>query len=101
MSKPVHRRYKCEAAITVRHLDAEKRFVAKMLNYSHDGLYFEADTFFAKGSVLHTRLTDGLVIHCESEPDERPHKVGIAEVRWCRPINKDGNRCYGVGLRYI
>ncbi len=100
MPKPSHRRYKCEAAVTVRHLNDEETINGKMLNYSHNGLYFEADSFFATGSILHIRMNNGLIIHSNPGPEEKPHRVGIAEVRWCRPVQKDDDFCYGVGLRY-
>ena len=99
MLKSAHSRHKCEAAITVRQRNDEKAFVAKMLNYSNTGMYFEADSFFEKGSILYTRMTDGLVIHSEPEPDEKPHKARYAEVRWCKEISKD-DCCYGIGVKY-
>ena len=100
MLKTSHSRYKCEAAITVRHLNDKKTFIAKMLNYSNAGMYFEASSFFEEGSILYTRMTDGYIIHSEPEPDEKPNKVQFAEVRWCKEISKDSGCCYGVGAKY-
>ncbi len=100
MLKSAHSRHKCEAEITVRQLNDEKTFIAKMLNYSNTGMYFEADSFFKEGSILYTRMTDGFVIHYDPEPDEKPHKVRFAEVRWCKEIIKDDCNRYGVGVKY-
>ncbi|MDM8543995.1 PilZ domain-containing protein [Desulfococcaceae bacterium HSG7] len=100
MLKSAHSRYKCEAAITVRQLNDEKTFVAKMLNFSKAGMYFEADSFFKKGSIIYTRMTDGLVIHSDSKPDEKPDKARLAEVRWYKKIVKDNHSRYGVGVKY-
>ncbi len=100
MLKSAHSRHKCEAAITVRQLNDEKALVAKMLNYSRVGMYFEADSFFKEGSIIYTRMTDGLVIHSDSKPDVKPYKERFAEVRWCKEIVKDSHRRYGVGVKY-
>ncbi len=100
MTKSAHSRHKCEAAITIRQQNDEKTFIAKMLNYSKAGMYFEADSFFKEGSILYTRMTDGLVIHSDPEPDEKPHKVRFAEVKWCKEIVEDDRSKYGVGVKY-
>ena len=100
MIKTSHSRYRCEAAITVRHLNDKKTFIAKMLNYSNAGMYFEASFFFEEGSILYTRMTDGLVVHSDPEPDEKPHKVRFGEVRWCKEIGSNGHCCYGIGIKY-
>ncbi len=99
MTKSGHSRHKCEAAIAIRQLDDEKTLIAKMLNYSKAGMYFETDSFFKEGSIIHTRMTDGLVIHSDPKPDEKPYKERLAEVRWCKEISKD-DCCYGIGVKY-
>ncbi len=100
MYKTVHNRHKCEAAISVRYMNDDKTFVARMLNYSDSGMYFESDSFFEEGTILYAQMTDGLVVHSDPEPDVKPHQVWLVEVKWCKEISKNGCCCYAIGVEY-
>ncbi len=68
---------------------------ALMLNESSGGMYFETDIQLPPGTLIHINIIPPPYMRTWS-----PDNMYTAEVRWCRPINPDRFRRFGVGVLF-
>ena len=71
-----------------------------MVNYSHDGLYFEADSAIQAGTSILIRVLENLDVDTAPELREGFRSVTLGEVKWCKEFISEGMTYYGIGVRY-
>lgn len=101
MEKRTDKRHSCEASIAWGCFNKKKKFNAKVLNYSKDGMYFESDVFFEKGVNIYFQMNDCLFDAPDSEPNEGLRTTSLAEVKWWKSIGGGDDNHFGVGVKYV
>lgn len=69
-------------------------------NYSDEGAYVELPRAYYKGNILMMRLLG----ECPASLDDAVgtcREVGLAEVKWVRPLEGSGPPRYGIGLKIL
>jgi len=69
-----------------------------MKNCSVNGLCAELGAHFKAGTVLVVRATGS---SCGFSREEGFRSLAIAEVKWSKPINVEGEAYYATGLKYL
>jgi len=71
-----------------------------MLNYSQNGLYFEAGSAIQAGTSILIRVLKNLDADTVPEISEGFRSMALGEVKWCKEFISEGKTYYGVGVRY-
>ena len=72
-----------------------------MRSYSSQESYIETTHPFKAGTILMVRM-DGYPARSRSAIDqEGPRSIGLAEVKWQRPVQDADDIRYGIGLKYL
>jgi hypothetical protein len=71
---------------------------ALVLNFSQDGIFLETLHPISRGATILIRIRPGQEVM--SEKPQGPRLNALAEVKWCRKRNGDGEPGYCVGVRY-
>ena len=86
-------RFYYESPVVIEECGVGVHFVARMYNYSLQGMYFESDLLLLSGNLVNVWFSN---LFGSSLPD-----VNFAEVRWCEEIIEPVvMNNYGAGIRY-
>ncbi len=88
------------SAITFSIFNRQDCLEAQSLDFSGNGLKFKSTSILRPGTTICIRVKPG---QRGSRPDrfsESLPSVGLAEVKWCRPIEGTDTTFYEVGVRY-
>jgi len=94
-------RYDCTGHIRFTQFNREKSDRARVIDFSEEGLRFQANFEIKPGSSL--------LIQVESIDIEQPEIVrnivmrsfGIAEVKWCRVLEDQPTTLYTAGVKFF
>jgi hypothetical protein len=75
-------------------------FEGQILNFSKSGMYFESDAIFRPGTIIYFRLEKCTVFPSDPALCEGLRNTSLAEVRWCKEVKNQGERCFGMGVKY-
>lgn len=100
MKKRSDKRMNCEASITYSYFNKDDSFKARMLNFSKQGMYFESDSFFKKGTSIFYKIKNCKLDYSGSEFCEAPRTTSLAEVKWWKQIGDEASLRFGVGVKY-
>lgn len=89
-----------EAQITVAYFNTSRHYLATMLNYSEEGLYFESDFAFKSGTSIFIRLEKRLTDLSEDKIHYGFRSATLGKVKWCREVHNGESFRYGTGIRY-
>jgi len=98
--KRMQQRLNCEVPIVCSPFNQKKHCGAKALNFSPDGIYFEATTVFLPGENIYIKIGEILSGPGGSAFIQNFRLSALGEVRWCRRKSKTGDSTYGVGVKY-
>jgi len=98
--KRTQQRLNCEVPIVCSPFNQKTCCGAKALNFSPDGIYFEATTVFLPGENIYIKTGDTLSCTGISTAFENFRLSALGEVRWCRRKSKTGDSTYAVGVKY-
>lgn len=93
-------RHPRQGAITFSIFNRQNYMDGQSLDYSSNGLKFKSNCALQPGTTICIRIKPG---QGSAGPDclcERLPSVGLAEVKWCRPLDGSENSLYEVGVRY-
>jgi hypothetical protein len=74
---------------------------AVMRNFSDTGSYIESTHAFEVGTVIQVRLVPYPSTRPSADATEWPRSVGLATVRWRRPLADEAGGPYGFGLKHM
>ena len=94
------RRFDCEGAIIYSSFNNHATFEGQILNFSKSGMYFESDAILRPGTTIYFRLKKWTVFPTEPAICEGLRKTSLAEVRWCKEVDSQGERCFCMGVKY-
>lgn len=94
-----HPRVRLVARADCRHFNARIAHTAVTVDLGAAGLALRSPVPFRPGTPLTVRLTWTAGAWRHPTPSGFRH-LGVAEVRWCRPVGKDGETGYILGLQY-
>lgn len=95
------KRYHCEAKIRWSYFNQGGFYVAKIINCSTNGNYFETPHEIKPGSTILILLENLLSKIIIFDDPFCLRAVSLAEVKWCKELSKDGNSYFGVGVRHL
>ena len=98
--KRVQQRLNCEVPIVCSPFNQKNHCGAKALNFSQDGIYFEAATGFLPGENIYIKIGEILSGAGGLTSLENFRLSALGEVRWCRRKFKTDDSPYGVGVKY-
>jgi hypothetical protein len=93
-------RFDCEEFISCSSFNNHETFEGQMLNFSKSGVYFESDAILRPGTTIYFRLIKCTVFPTEPTICEGLRNTSLAEVIWCKEVNNQGERCFGMGVKY-
>ena len=104
MEKRNHDR--CEALITIdyRPLMTNGQPIKKegtLLNFSSSGVFIRSLNRFEIGTILLIRIGDFPADFNKNINSRGLRSIGLAEVKWVRPVTNNGWSGFGMGLRYL
>ena len=74
---------------------------AVMRNFSKAGSYIESAHAFKTGAIIQLRMVQYPSTLGALDWDDRPRSIGIAAVKWRRPLADENDGPYGFGLKYL
>jgi hypothetical protein len=74
--------------------------VARILNYSQNGSYFQTDQAISLGSTVLIHVFKCMDCVDASKTPANLRWNALAEVKWCQKISDSDNILYSVGVRY-
>ena len=95
-----HVRHRCEAVIKWSYFNQEVYFNARLINFSDDGVYFEADRELKPGVSIFLDMKTISSTMVRSKDHQRPRSVSLGEVQWCIDLSERHQARYGVGVRF-
>jgi hypothetical protein len=69
-----------------------------MGNCGSNGFYAELPKPLSKGTILVVQMAGDLIGY---SAQDGLRAMGLAEVRWSKPISVEGTECYATGLKYL
>lgn len=90
----------CEAIVKWSHFNETMQFDAKILNFSRSGIYLEADQALKPGTTVFIRLEILLSGTWGSSYHGWLRTVTLGQVKWCKELDRNGPKYYGIGVRY-
>jgi hypothetical protein len=93
-------RHTCDAMIEWSYLGKDRFSVAKLLNFSKGGIYFETDHDLKPGVTVFLKMNRVSQTRIDSTGRGRPRSVSLGEVQWRVDLSGGGKHGYGVGARY-
>lgn len=95
-----NRRYDCDATIKWSFFCGHLFYHGRTLNFSTGGLYFETDVALKPGATILIRIE----AYGAAAPRTADHAclrtISLAEVKWCRDLEHNGETFFGAGARY-
>jgi hypothetical protein len=88
------------SAITFSIFNRQDCIDAQSLDYSTNGLKFKSTCALRSGTTICIRIQPGQRCAPPGHFSGSLPSVGLAEVKWCRPIEGSDNTLYEVGVRY-
>jgi hypothetical protein len=93
-------RFDCEGAITYSSFNNHETFEGQILNFSKSGMYFESDAILRPGTTIYFSLEKCTAFPSDPALCEGLRSRSLAEVRWYEKMNNQGERCFGMGVKY-
>lgn len=103
MEKRMHTRNSANILVDYSLFGTQKtacKIAGTMINCSASGTCIRSNFSLDKGAIILVRILkyppdlDANVLN-----DIRT--IGLAEVKWTRPLNHNGGSCFGAGLKYL
>jgi hypothetical protein len=101
IEKRMNERSDCKGIIKWSYFNKSNHFGGELLNFSHQGFYFETSAAIKTGATILIQLTKFFPENLSSNDKELLRNVCIGEVKHCNEIFKNDSTCYGVGIKYI
>ena len=104
MEKRNSNRHKTEQAIVCTFFGSQSfndTFGGRMKNYCDAGMYAELQAQFKDGTVLLIRTTSSPSKPSTSRLEDGFRSISLVEVKWSKPISRDGVLTYGTGLKHV
>jgi hypothetical protein len=99
--KRCHSRRRISTPIVCKRLNStgcELPIDGSIKNCCSAGFYAELKAPIRAGAVLVVGMPGDSLGYVAGQ---RTHTLGLAEVRWSRPMHVDGEACFAVGLKYL
>jgi hypothetical protein len=93
-------RLPCRSAITFSIFNRQNCIDAQSLDYSTNGLKFKSTCVLRPGTTICIRIKPGQRCSPRDRFSGSLPSVGLAEVKWCRPMEGSDTTLYEVGVRY-
>lgn len=90
-----------KAPIIFRKFFDSDRYPAEILNHSRAGVAFKGDVAMKPGAILHIRRIACAENCTMGEACEGCRSTTLAEVKWCKGIQKTSRDAYLVGAKYF
>lgn len=104
MEKRSVQRHPMDATVVCSYLTSngnERTFNGRMRNYGAYGMCAELKKPFRKGTILLVKTRCNPARPADSPVREGFRSISLAEVKWSQPLNVEGERRYGTGMKYI
>lgn len=105
--KRTDRRHDCDAKIKwtqfnriVFNHGQEIFYLARVLNFSKSGVYFETECPLKPGIMILFRTEVSRCGVSDLEDGVCLRTISLAEVKWCQDLGKNGESYFGIGARY-
>ena len=99
--KRLAERSDCKGIIKWSYFNKSNYFGGELLNFSHQGFYFETSEAIKTGATILIQLKKIFPENLSSDDKELLRNVCLGEVKHCNEIHKNDSTCYGVGIKYI
>jgi hypothetical protein len=97
-------RFACRTPVEWAYFNRTEKHSARMLNFSQGGACFECSEALINGATIMVRLED---YRAECGPECKkgdecpwPRSISLGEVRWCMGLSGNGDRRFGVGVKF-
>jgi hypothetical protein len=87
-------------AITFSIFNQQNCIDAQSLDYSNNGLKFKSTCALNPGTTICIRVKPGQRAASPDGLRDSLPSMGLAEVKWCRPLYGNESSLYEVGVRY-
>ena len=94
------KRSKCDVSIEWSYFNQEKKFDARLLNFSGGGVYFETDHDLKPGATIFLKTKIIPAGKTGSSDHERPRSVSLGVVKWRVDLSEKSKSHFGVGVAY-
>jgi DNA-binding NarL/FixJ family response regulator len=95
-------RWQFEAPIVYSKFHSGIDHSTRSYNFSDTGLCLKMESPIPMGTPVFVRVENGHAsVVAKKAGDACPRTVGLAEVRWCRKVENDGELFYQVGMKYL
>ena len=88
-------RYQCDCDAKWSYFNKEGELDAQISNVGDNGCYLQIDRPMTPGATITLRVVQHRGTECKF-----PHINTVAEVKWCRLIDKGSRPFYAAGVRY-
>jgi PilZ domain len=91
-------RHPCDCEASWSYFNKEGAAAGRILNFSRSGSYLEIDQPMIPGATVLIRILT-CSAPAAAHPDALPLNA-VAEVKWCREIDRRATSRHGAGVRY-
>jgi hypothetical protein len=95
------KRFRCESPLMCSNLDASGVVSGRSLNHCSRGIAFVSHLPMESGATIYFRTDSFAQKRFKNSSCEGMRGMGLAMVRWCRPIADSNPVAYQIGAEYL
>ncbi|MBL0715028.1 MAG: hypothetical protein JJV98_15160 [Desulfosarcina sp.] len=94
-------RFVCESPLVCSNLNGPDIYSGRSINHCERGIAFITESLMESGTTIYFRMDSFAQKRFKYSACRGMRGMGLAKVRWCRPIINQGPAAYRVGAEYL
>ena len=94
-------RFVCESPLMCTHLEGSRVYSGRSLNHCKRGLAFITQEPMKSGTTIYFRADSFAQKRFKHSTCRGMRGMGLAQVRWCQPVDGQEPAAYQVGVEYL